>query len=350
MRITGVGSAHPSHVYDQRTLTAFLEELWSSRPEVCRRLAALHANLAVEQRALAMPLEDYRDPSTFGQRNDAWIAAALEIGERAVRAALDRAGLVPSDVDAIISSTVTGVASPSIDARLVARLGLRPDVKRVPMFGLGCVAGAAAVSRAADYVRGRPGHVAVVLTVEICSLTLQRGDHSVANLISAGLFGDGAAAAVVVGDERAEGHGPRVVDTRSCFYPETEDAMGWHVSEEGFRIVLSPAVPAIARELVCGDVDAFLAAHGLERAAIEHWVCHPGGPKVLAALREGLGLAEEDLALAWRSLSRMGNLSSASVLSILEDTIEERAPREGSLGVMLAMGPGFCSELLLLRW
>ena len=209
-----------------------------------------------------------------------------------------------------------------------------------------------------------PGHplrrhdaIALVVCVELCSLTWQRDDHSLANVVSTGLFGDGAACAVVAGTRRAarlraEGIavGPAIEATRSVFYPDTEDVMGWNISEHGFRIVLSPSVPTVARERLGGDVDEFLRAHGLARENVRSWVCHPGGPKVLAAARDALGLGDHDVELAWSSLREKGNLSSASVLLILERTLYEARPPSGVRGVMLAMGPGFCSELLLLAW
>lgn len=349
MRIASVATALPAHRYSQEAISACLARIWADRPEVLRRLEALHANLQVDARHLALPLERYADLRDFGAVNDAWIGCALDLGERAIATALERAGLAPKDVDALLVSTVTGVASPSLDARLANRMGLRSDIKRVPLFGLGCVAGAATLARAADYVRAFPDQVAVVLCVELCSLTLQRDDVSVANLISTGLFGDGAAAAVVVGARRTE-RGPHVLATRSVLYPDSEDVMGWRVGAGGFRIVLSASVPAVAREFVARDVDAFLGDHGLSRGDIAAWVCHPGGPKVLAAVRDALELRDEDLALSWSSLRSAGNLSSASVLLILEATLRERALPQGAHGLVLAMGPGFCSELVLLRW
>jgi alkylresorcinol/alkylpyrone synthase len=349
-RIAAVASALPEHCYPQERITAELAETWREKPALIARLASLHGSVRVETRHLALPIEAYADLQSFGAFNDAWIRAATDLGERAARAALDRAGLAPRDVDAVFFSTVTGVASPSIDARLVNRLGLRSDVKRLPLFGLGCVAGAAAVARAADWCRGEPEGVALVLCVELCSLTSQRGDRSVANLIAAGLFGDGAGAALVVGGRRASHSGPCVEATRSVFYPDTEEVMGWSISEHGFRIVLSPAVPEVARAHVGADVDGFLADQGLARSDVRAWVCHPGGPRVLEAVRDALELDDEALALSWDGLRRVGNLSSASVLLVLEATCTQRPPPAGAPGVMLAMGPGFCSELLLLRW
>ena len=351
MRIASVASALPEHYYDQPTLTRYLaEKVWNDEPAVLRRLECLHDHVRVDGRHLAYPIETYAALRTFGDFNRAWIRAALELGERAVRTALARAGLTSADVDVIFFSTVTGVASPSIDALLANRMGLRPDVKRLPLFGLGCVAGAAAISRAADYARAFPRSVAVVLTIELCSLTLQRDDRSVANVIASGLFGDGAAAAVVVGREREAKSGPRVLGTRSVFYPDTEDVMGWDISQDGFRIVLSQAVPTMARENIGRDVDAFLADWQLTRRDVASWVCHPGGPKVLEATRDALALDDADLEASWDCLRRVGNLSSASVLLVLEATMMQRRPASGGLGIMLAMGPGFCSELLLLQW
>jgi alkylresorcinol/alkylpyrone synthase len=189
----------------------------------------------------------------------------------------------------------------------------------------------------------------VLLSVELCSLTLQPGDLSIPNLIATGLFGDGAAAVVVVG-ERRPAAGPRIVASRSVFYPDTERVMGWDISEAGFRIVLSADVPQMVRDHLCRDVDDFLAEHGLDRAAIASWVCHPGGPKVLEAMEEAFELPPEALAVTWKSLREVGNLSSTSVLLVLGDTLEGHRPPPDSWGLLLAMGPGFCSELVLLRW
>lgn len=349
MNIAAVGSAFPPHYCDQASITAALRQIWRADTAVEQRLEALHRNVGVEGRYLALPIESYAQLDTFGQANDVWIRVALDVGERAVRTALDRAGLEPRDVDVIFFSTVTGLASPSIDARLAHRMGFRPDVKRLPLFGLGCVAGAAAVSRAADYLAGHEDAVALVLTIELCSLTFQLADRSIANLISTGLFGDGASAAVLVGAKHPRRSGPEVVATRSVLYPDSEDVMGWNISERGFRILLSAQVPTIAGERLPADVDAFLGDQGLQRKDIGAWVCHPGGPKVLEAMQTGLGLEREDLAVSWQMLQRCGNLSSASVLLILEETMR-RGVAPGSAALMLAMGPGFCSELLLLRW
>lgn len=349
MKIAAVGTALPPHHYDQDTLLAALRQRWSGRYFNLERLERLHRNVLVGGRHLALPIEEYEGLTTWGKANDAWIRVAQEVGGQAVLDALERAALSPADVDALIFVTVTGVATPSIDARLINRLGLPARVKRMPIFGLGCVAGAAGIARAADYVKGHPDHVAVLLSVELCSLTLQEEDLSISNLIASGLFGDGAAAVVVTGENRPAA-GPRIVDSRSVFYPNSERVMGWDISEAGFRIVLSAEVPVVAREKLRPDVDSFLAEHGLTRAGISSWVCHPGGPKVLEAMQESLELPPGALDVTWKSLQEVGNLSSTSVLLVLAETLEHHRPAPGSYGMLIAMGPGFCSELVLLQW
>jgi alkylresorcinol/alkylpyrone synthase len=202
-------------------------------------------------------------------------------------------------------------------------------------------------------VRAFPDQVAVLLSVELCSLTFQAEDLSVANLIATGLFGDGAAAVVVVGAKRARSlacEGPRVVESRSNIYPDTEDVMGWHVSERGFELVLSEGVPRMAREGLGPDVDRFLASRGLGRGDIHRWVCHPGGPAVLAAVQAALELEDEQVAHSWEALAQQGNLSSVSVLMVLRRTLDEPRPAAGRLGLLLAMGPAFCSEIVLVEW
>ncbi len=228
-------------------------------------------------------------------------------------------------------------------------MSLRGDVKRNPIFGLGCVAGAAGIARAADYVRAYPNHVAALISVELCSLTWQRGDLSMANLIASGLFGDGSAAVIVAGEER-HANGPRILATRSSFYRGTEDVMGWNISQDGFRIILSTEVPNMVRKHLAHDIDDFLAEYDLSRDDVSTWIMHTGGPKVLEATAETLQLPEGALDVSWEALRRVGNLSSTSVLLVLEEFMNRRRPSPGSYSILAAMGPGFCAELVLLRW
>lgn len=352
MKIASCSGALPDHYYDQDALIQGFLQTWSAQHQNPDRLVRLHQAVQVGGRHLALPMDRYRDLS-FGEANDAFIEVGTTLGERAIRSALEEVGLTPRDVDVIFTTTVTGVATPSLDARLVNRLGFRSDIKRVPMFGLGCVAGAAGTARLNDYLEGHPDQVGVLLSVELCSLTLQRGDFSVANLIASGLFGDGAAALVGVGEARAKAlnlAGPRVAATQSRFYPDTERVMGWDVQDTGFQIVLDASVPDVVRSHIRGDVEGFLAARGKGLSDIHTWVAHPGGPKVLTAFEDCLSLPDGALQRTWDSLNLVGNLSSASVLMVLRDTLEQVDPPPGSLGMLMAMGPGFCSELVLLEW
>jgi alkylresorcinol/alkylpyrone synthase len=352
-RVLSVGRALPPHFADQDTLIAKFRSLWGQRHFNLDRLEQLHRAVRVGGRHLALPLEDYERLTSFAQRNDAFIGAAVELGEAALRKALQAARLAADQIDHLYFVTVTGIATPSIDARLMNRLGLRPDVKRTPIFGLGCVAGAAGIARASDALRAFPAEVSALLSVELCSLTLQREDLSVPNIIASGLFGDGAAAVLIAGAAKPSTQpspGPRVLATRSVFYPDTERAMGWDVVESGFKVVLSAEVPELVRARIRGDVDGFLADQGLSRRDLRHWVCHSGGPKVLEAVESALELPPNALERSWRSLREVGNLSSASVLFVLGELLDEGAARPGELGLLLAMGPGFCSELVLLQW
>lgn len=349
--VRGTAQALPAHYVEQEKLIAAFREHWSERHFNLDRLEELHRAVSVSGRHLALPLEQYPALVDFAARNDAWIKVAEELGAQALRSAADRAQVSLSDIHHLFFVTVTGLATPSIDARLMNRLGLRPDLKRTPIFGLGCVAGAAGLARASDYLRAFPEHNAALLSVELCSLTLQREDLSIPNIIASGLFGDGAAA-VVLGGARAGGarRRPRVIASRSVFYPDTERIMGWDVVNTGFKVVLSAKVPSLVKENIARDVDAFLEDHDLSRKDLRHFIAHTGGPKVLGAFEEALQLPREALARSWRSLKEVGNLSSASVLFVLDDLLRAEEARPGDFGLLLAMGPGFCSELVLLQW
>lgn len=347
-QIAGTAVAFTQHRYNQDEVARELTEF--TDPAFLR----FAQTAGVDHRSLALPLSRYPRLSGFTEANNAYLEVAVDLGEQAIRTALSEAGVQPHEVDAIVMVSSTGIAVPTIDARLMTRIGLRPDIKRVPLFGLGCVAGAAGMARVYDYLRGYPEHVAVLLSVELCSLTLQRDDTSIPALIGVSLFGDGAAAVVVSGADRiTQGRngtrGPSVLATRSRVIPGTVDVMGWNVSSSGFQLVMSRDVPKMADEYLRAEVDGFLAEHGLSIADISTWVCHPGGPKVLDSIENAIGLSPEALAHSRESMRENGNISSASVLDVLRRTVAE-PPTEGTLGVMLAMGPGFCFELLLLQW
>jgi alkylresorcinol/alkylpyrone synthase len=350
MRIAATGTALPAYYYPQEVVIEAFRQHWADKLERFSVLEHLHTAAQVDGRYLVLPIEAYPGLKRFGKANDIWMEAAQELGQKAICQALTDVGIERTAVAALFFVSITGISSPSIDAKLVNRMQLNRHIKRVPIFGLGCVAGAAGLARAADYVKAFPEHIAILLSVELCSLTLQQEDFSVANLISVGLFGDGAAAVVVAGAEVASDDWPEIIATRSVFYPHTERVMGWDISEKGFHIVLSRDVPNVVEKNLSIDVDAFLGEQGLERKDIGSWVIHTGGPRVLEAAEASLQLRDGELAASWDCLRRTGNLSSASVLFVLDEVMKNRRPARGTWCLLAAMGPGFCSELVLLRW
>jgi alkylresorcinol/alkylpyrone synthase len=349
MQIVATATSFPPHYFLQGTVTEALKGQWEQGMENTAVLERLHARTGVDGRYFSLPLDQYPPLDTWGKTNDVWIETAETLGEKAIDCVLKKAGVDRKQIGALFFVSVTGVSSPSVDARLVNRMGLSPRIKRNPIFGLGCVAGAAGLARAADYVRAYPDQIAVLLSVELCSLTWQRDDFNVANLIATGLFGDGAAAVLVAG-EQVKLKGPKILGNACSFYPGTQDVMGWKISEKGFQVVLSPMVPTVIKENLGRDVDGFLADHGMTRDQVDSWIMHPGGPKVMEAVQDALDLHNGELELSWEALRKVGNLSSASVLVVLDEVMTHRRPKPGSRSILAAMGPGFCSEMLLLEW
>lgn len=356
--VASVVTALPPHVYPQEDITRAIGPLVAPDGPARTLMERVHRSSGVRTRHLALPLEEYAGLGDFGRSNDLFLSIGTTLAEDAVRQALDATGLTAQDVDFLLFTSVTGLSAPSVDASLVQRLGMRSDVKRLPSFGLGCAGGAAGVARVHDYLAGHPDDVAVLVSLELCSLTIQRGDTSPAALVSCGLFGDGAAAAVMVGDAhplaRAAGDGPGatgpdVVAARSRLYPGTDGDLGWDIGGSGFRIVLSAQLPDLIESELAQDVEGLLEAHGLKPGDVTTWVAHAGGPKVLDAVERSLGLDPTALDVSRASLAAVGNLSSASVLHVLAATIDT-GPAPGSPGMMLAFGPGVTAELVLLRW
>lgn len=350
-QILAVRSAFPPYRYPQAALTRKVAEITGMGPAKRTLLERLHRNAGVATRHTVLPLAEYGTIDGIGPANDRYIAEATALGERALRAALNDAGACASDVDLLVVTSVTGVAVPSLDARLIPLLGLRPDVKRLPVFGLGCVAGAAALARVHDYLLAWPEHTAALLAVELCSLTWQAGAVTTADLVVSGLFGDGAAALIASGPAAKQRHRRRaeVISTHGEVYPGSGDTLGWRLGSDGFRIVLTADLADVVERRLAGSVSSFLAAFGLTADDITTWICHPGGPKVIDAIRKSLKLPESAVAASRQSLAEVGNLSSASVLHVLEKSAA-RQQRKGSFGMMIGLGPGVSAELVLLQW
>lgn len=353
--ILGSGVLLPPHHYSQSDLADALVELWGEELYSPDRLRAFFESVQVGGRALALPKERYHEVRDFGSRNRVWRDVSLDLLEQLTPAVADEVGMPLGEANFLVSTTVTGLAVPTLEARLMNRLPFSRQARRVPLFGLGCLAGAAGVARLHDLL-GDSEQAGLLLAVELCSLTLRTADLSVANLIATGLFGDGAGVVAMAGSKHPlaqkaalAGKACRVIDTRSVFFDDSEGVMGWEFDSEGFEIVLASDVPAYAAGPVCDGLRHFLAEHDLDPGRIAHWVAHPGGPKVMQALEDGLGIAPA-LDVSRRSLQEVGNLSSVSVLCILDELLRSGRAQAGDWGVLMAMGPAFCAEIVLLRW
>jgi alkylresorcinol/alkylpyrone synthase len=352
-RLASVRLAFPDHRYGQSEISSALVGAMPSLTErAARQASRIHGASGVDHRNVAMPLERYARLADFTEANSLWLEEGHRLAERAAKEALDAAGVQPQDVDVLMFITVTGLSTPSMDARLIDSLGLRRDVKRIPIFGLGCVAGASGLARMHDALSGSGGSVGLLIAVELCSLTVQRDDTSLPNIIASGLFGDGVAALVMTRDSSKgqPGQHPVVVDSLSHVLPNSEDILGWNIGSFGFRIVLSASLSDLVRNSIADQVDTLLQRHALSRNDIGTWISHTGGPKVIEAIEQALDLDPQALRHTRASLAERGNLSSVSVLDVLHRTLQDTTPSRGDHGVLMAMGPGFSIECVLLRW
>lgn len=343
--ILSASTVFPKYKYTQGQTMDLLATIW---PEQARVIQKIHKNTMVETRHLALPLERYLELTDFGMRNNLWIENALPLAESAAKSGLAQAQLGAEDIDMIVSTSITGIAVPSLEARLMNRMPFKTTATRMPVFGLGCLGGAATIARAHDYLKGHPRAAVLVLATELCSLTFQFDDVSMANLVATGLFADGAAAVVLVGEEhpKAKDGKLRIIDTMSVFYPNTEITMGWDITGNGFKIVLAGDVPSIVNDNVPGGTGEFLSRNNMDLDQVAEVIAHPGGPKVLKALAQALERNDQDFSHSWNSLAENGNMSSVSVLDILARTLNV-AMNAGDKGLLMAMGPAFCSEMVL---
>jgi alkylresorcinol/alkylpyrone synthase len=315
-----------------------------------RRLASIHAvidNARIRKRHFVFPLDYTITTRPLEQTSNEYKTHSIQLGQRAAASALQQAGLVPADVELIITVSCTGVMIPSLDAHLANLMGFRSDIKRLPITELGCAAGAAAIARASDYLLAFPDANVLIVAVELPSLTLQCKDVSPANLIACCLFGDGAAAMVLTGHGDS---GLSVVDTRSHIIPASLDAMGFDLREGGLHIFLSKAVPHLVRDEIGGITKHLLDRNALMRSNLEFFLIHPGGQKLLAFVEEQLELRGADTASSWNVLSEHGNLSSASIFYVIQDFLKTAKPQPGALGLLAAFGPGFSVEMALMQW
>lgn len=345
--IAATATAVPPFSVSREDVKSYFGKVFSIEPARLEAMMAIIDNSQVKRRYCIHPVDHIIQPRPLSQISREYQEHALLLGQEVATRCLARASMQPEDIDLIITVSCTGVMIPSLDAYLINQMGFRPNVRRLPITELGCAAGAAAVARAWEFVRAYPGSSVLVVSVELSSLTFQRGDFSQANFISSILFGDGAAAAVITGRPVC---GPQILDTDTYLFPDSLDAMGFDLKETGFHIVLSKDVPQMIREKIKSLVTRFLDRHGLRREQISAFILHPGGQKLLLFIEEELGLNRGDTQLSWDTLADYGNLSSASVIFVLHEWLTKRRIEPGAYGLLAAFGPGFSSEMLLLRW
>ena len=315
-----------------------------------RRLEAMMSivdNAQVHQRRAIFPIDYTVEPRALEKTNNEYIEHAVKLGREAAEKCLERAGLKAGDIDLIITVSCTGFMIPSLDAHLINLMGFRSNVRRMPFTELGCAAGAMALGRAADYLKAHPGGNVLIIAVELPSLTFQRKDISQANLISSILFGDGAAAVVVSGKEV---RGPKILVSETYTFPDSLGAMGFDLKDSGFHILLDKGVPEMIGAKIRCLMDCFLHRQGRKQEEIKGWILHPGGARLLGNVEEALGLSKNDTQPSWDVLANVGNLSSATILFILQEWLEKRPLNPGEYAVAAAFGPGFSAEFLLLQW
>jgi alkylresorcinol/alkylpyrone synthase len=322
--------------------------LFSGRIDGLERLLTVFDNARIDSRCFMMPLDWYLEPRSHEERNSIYQQHGLELLLAACRQCLTRGGCRPDQVDQVIFVSSTGHATPTLDSHLINRLGMKPTTSRLPVWGIGCAAGAVGLSRAFEHCLAWPGHRSLLVSLECCSLTFMAGDLTKKNLVATALFSDGAAA-VLVGGDRVTVGGPAILATRSHLFPDSYSLMGWDFQESGMELVLSPRLPLLVKAELPALVDGFLADNGLRRSDIVHYITHPGGARVIDAYRQGLELYDGQLALTEDELRRHGNISSVSVLMVLERWLASDHRATAGHGLLSAFGPGFSAELLLLR-
>jgi alkylresorcinol/alkylpyrone synthase len=347
-KIIAVQTSYPKNRTSQSDIEGMLGEMWPDKKQYIKQFSA---SSTVQFRDLALPLDEYKTLGDIGHRNDKWIKIAMDLQIENLTGLFQKTGVDIGSISQIISTSVTGLSIPTVEAKLMNKFPFSENTKRIPIFGLGCLGGVASLNRMNDYLKFRPKEAGLVLATELCSLSFQFHDKSVANLVGSSLFGDGAAAVLMVGDEHplASKAQFEMIDGDSYFYPNTERIMGWDIIGSGFQIVLSGDVPGIVTNNVTKNLSSFLDKNKITTDSIEFMVSHPGGPKVLDALVEVTKKTKEQFSFSWESLQNHGNMSSVSVLNVMEQTIERTSLSKNSLGMMIAMGPAFCSELALIK-
>jgi alkylresorcinol/alkylpyrone synthase len=345
--IAATATALPPHLITRNDVKYYMGRVFDI-PE--RRLEAMMAivdNAQVHQRHSIFPIEKTIEPRPLSQTNNEYIEHAVKLGREAAEKCLAKANLRADEIDLIVTVSCTGFMIPSLDAHLIQLMGFRSNIHRMPFTELGCAAGAMSLSRAADYLKAHPGANVLIISVELPSLTFQRKDITQANLISSILFGDGAAAVIVTGRKVP---GPRILVTETYTFPDSLGAMGFDLRDSGFHILLAKDVPEMIGGKIKGLVTDFLTRNGMKQEDIKGWILHPGGARLLGNIEQELGICKCDTQPSWDILGNVGNLSSATILFILQEWLYKRPLKTGEHAMAAAFGPGFSAEFLLLQW
>lgn len=348
-KIAAVGCALPPYKLTQLQVREFVQMHFSDSQLPIEKLLDIFANAEIEERYFSVPMEWYREEKDLEQKNQIYIDSCNALGVESATRCLAGAGVTPREVDYIIFVSTTGLATPSIDARLINLLGMRSDIRRTPIWGLGCAGGAAGISQAYHYLLGHPAERVLLVAVELCGLTFQQNDFSRSNFVATALFGEGAAAVLLTGD-KVDSSGVQILDTASTFWPDSLDVMGWNLMNSGLQVVFSQSIPHIVESRARENIEAFLRSHRLTLSDISHFILHPGGAKVIDAYAAALQKDNGALQICRDVLRRYGNMSSVSVLFVLEEFLRAYPQGSGQYGIISALGPGFCSENLLIRF
>ncbi|MDZ4184796.1 MAG: 3-oxoacyl-[acyl-carrier-protein] synthase III C-terminal domain-containing protein [Desulfuromonadales bacterium] len=346
-KIIAASHALPPHIAHQTVVRDLVAGIFANQVEELERLLAIFDNARIDTRQFMMPLDWYLRPHLAAERTRIYQEEGLKLMVQAAGRCLEKAGCAPAEINQIIVVSSTGHATPTLDAHLINELGLNPTTTRLPLWGLGCAGGAAGLARAADYCRAYPEHRVLVVALECCSLTFMAADVSKKNLVATALFADGAAAALVAGDRTPEA-GVRVLASRSQLFPESYRIMGWDFVGQEMQLVLSPRLPTLIRQELRPLIDDFFAGQGIDRTEVPHFITHPGGARIIDVYRDVLELRGDELALTEAALRNHGNVSSVSVLLVLEAWLASSARQTTGYGLLSAFGPGFSAELLLL--
>ena len=345
-RLLAVSTAVPPYPLDQNDVVERVKLLFG-RSENLDRLLPVFTNTGIRTRYSCVPIEWYDREHGWAERNRIYLASALDLLEAATRQLLDRTGRNKRDIDSIVVVSTTGIATPSLDALLIERMGLRRTVRRLPIFGLGCAGGVLGLARAASQAAIAPGETVLFLTVELCALAFRRDDWSKSNIVATALFGDGASAALLSTD----GDGPAIVASGEHTWPDSLNVMGWEVADNGFSAVFSRDIPQLVTTQLRDVASDFLARHQFGFGDVDRFVCHPGGAKVVAALERAFDLEQGALAEAWGVLRDYGNMSATTVMFVLERVLAQARVGGGrwERALMNALGPGFTAGFLVLE-